>query len=1433
MALYTLKSRADAIRPLANYTGNNGWVLNHIASVNGTPSASSTQMFNALGRTAGAQATQGGNDNFFVKRGKSIENALGTTGSAIASAVKDVYENNSTEQMRRDNKRSMNDIAKKYGFNSWSDWQDANAAARESGDAEAIKRFDEQLKEFQAQANSNAAKANKKAADYKDYRENNYVSKKINQDRGKFAGSAINTLSTAADVALPGAGVAFNSVQGAAEGLADELEQNGFENFDWGRAGQNALIGGVTGGVVGSFNKGLSSAMAKRAAAKGLTNVATGGVKNAIKNGAKTIGTGAIRGALSGAVGGATGAGLSSALNGVDFGQGVQNALQGAVQGAQQGAITGGIMAGTNMALSKTPGIGNVMQQLNEAGENWKRSGSNFDERLTNTLTSGDSAVGDWLMNKRQSRVLGAAGSLGNRVQDVGALNQKKIDLENQIAQLEQDYADRKRTKGDMLSSKRPLEWELADVEAQLRFNAANQRADGGITEDITKRVLSTIAEIDPNATMEDPYAAGWDLLDRSGNLAELRQNMVKEWGAWMSPEDVDNVLGTTPTTAKGWASQYGDSEQIAKDLGYKSYGDAYQQFVKAHPEMVPSGKNVTEWILQRAQYDSNMGNEPPSTAKGWLKKAGQRIAEDLNNSNLGNRIQDTSSDMPEDIRNMQIRDYNAYADGVDDIQTPTAADTYTNPTLETKVFRTTGGDEVPLYIEKWQTPNEVWNDFVNSPEGASYRGQTLAGVTDLGQTTRAIQTPQVDAWDRVAQEAGYNNYDEVIQRYMEANPNTPLNQRGAAGQILTWLDQNPNTPTTAGGWLKQAGQRIVEDANSRGVGLSLKDVSEEPQTEMYDTLMGKKTNTATKLRNAAGLKLQEQYGTIDKPTAKATNAPETLQKIAKAGFTKPAEVERMADAITGSNGEASKLVANIVKTAKPVDTFSGETSGQTLDDYIDFRIQRQGLNGIREGKAVKSQIQAIMSALPSHAEGSIDFVDDPTDVFKMTQILDAEAANYEGRSGMNYGTTTPDKLRAAKVIKDVSNLMKNRIYETADVKAALTPEVAQNLKSYAPNNKAWSDYVDNEIMSANSVKDLRSVQAPWVRAKKIIDNGYMNSVTYGGRASGGSSALPLTKRGLIGAALNATVNSKPGLRAQAKALNTAADFVDNKTSAPVDTGTATPNVTQTGYNPATQLFNALGRTQAITSAQESRPANVIENQVQEIGAESGYMPPLGASTSASGGTTLESLAAPTTAGASLYNTLSGISNPTTGMTGYYQTTGDYWTDILASALSSAIDDNDVEAFKTLFPMYQDSMSKLQQATTATSNASELNATQQAQLAKLDAADSAIDELESLFEGAGGGQGLIVGNLKGIAGNIGLDSGAKTYNDMAEGLVNQISAAIGKTDSLNTEGEVKRALKLIPQLTDDAQTARNKLEELRRMLATTKASYNSAYGLTY
>lgn len=172
----------------------------------------------------------------------------------------------------------------------------------------------------------------------------------------------------------------------------------------------------------------------------------------------------------------------------------------------------------------------------------------------------------------------------------------------------------------------------------------------------------------------------------------------------------------------------------------------------------------------------------------------------------------------------------------------------------------------------------------------------------------------------------------------------------------------------------------------------------------------------------------------------------------------------------------------------------------------------------------------------------------------------------------------------------------------------------------------------------------------------------------------------------------------------------------------------------------------------------------------------------------------------------------------------------------IRTAMELALNAGDFTAYGQLANIYNDAYkiySAQQEAIQTASNPyANLSSSQIENINKLENAGNAIDELEQLFTKAGGGQGFIGGNAANFMASLGLNSDVATYNSIARGLVNQISAAIGKTDSLNTEGEVQRALELIPQMTDDAQTAKNKLEQLRQMLESTKASTYKSYGVT-
>lgn len=174
--------------------------------------------------------------------------------------------------------------------------------------------------------------------------------------------------------------------------------------------------------------------------------------------------------------------------------------------------------------------------------------------------------------------------------------------------------------------------------------------------------------------------------------------------------------------------------------------------------------------------------------------------------------------------------------------------------------------------------------------------------------------------------------------------------------------------------------------------------------------------------------------------------------------------------------------------------------------------------------------------------------------------------------------------------------------------------------------------------------------------------------------------------------------------------------------------------------------------------------------------------------------------------------------------------TGNGRLEQILNAMDLALAAGDVDSYSQLANLYQTAY-KIYAPATEASSTSSLNATQQNNLAKLESAGTAIDQLEQLYNQAGGGQGRIGGKLAELGGALGFNSAASSYENAARGLINQIAAAVGKTDSLNTEGEVQRALDLVPKITDTPEEAQAKLQSLRSMLNANKQTYQNIYGV--
>lgn len=290
------------------------------------------------------------------------------------------------------------------------------------------------------------------------------------------------------------------------------------------------------------------------------------------------------------------------------------------------------------------------------------------------------------------------------------------------------------------------------------------------------------------------------------------------------------------------------------------------------------------------------------------------------------------------------------------------------------------------------------------------------------------------------------------------------------------------------------------------------------------------KTSARGKLYNKSNQILASQYGTISKPVARANKPLDTISKLSNVGIIKPTDAERVAGGFTGSRGLVNQAVANAV-----------EGAGKVPIAHIPQLVEKSSLaNGLvsDDAKSVGAIVQAQLGRLG--AEGTTEA--GPTDTLKVMRSLEARQADLLGKSGNYHLPTSTDKAKAA-VLGDVKSNLEEGLFKTADangnVSKVLTPEFQRSITGLHPGNAQWKDFVDNKVMKAKSVGELRGFQQPFVRISKIIDEGDTNALTYGGRAGNAIGGGGSVGKGLLNAVNQAT--SGPRARIESKILKSTA----------------------------------------------------------------------------------------------------------------------------------------------------------------------------------------------------------------------------------------------------------------------------------------------------
>lgn len=552
---------------------------------------------------------------------------------------------------------------------------------------------------------------------------------------------------------------------------------------------------------------------------------------------------------------------------------------------------------------------------------------------------------------------------------------------------------------------------------------------------------------------------------------------------------------------------------------------------------------------------------------------------------------------------------------------------------------------------------------------------------------------------------------------------------------------------------------------------------------------------TADNIENA------DVYNKLYSKTAEKVQRNDSINRLKKLGFS-PADYD------TASN--YSETTNKFIKEAIPNKALKNTT---VVEDLTDIDNMTNGIiNSDKLTTKVKNEVVKSLDNARSDNPNTMDeynvrkLWDESERIGKLENEYRTKSMNVNG------GDASSDYATAAEYLGNVRRQIRSMVDNDVDWGDTFDKGILTERLKSAGADKQNIDYITN----AKNLAELKRNTALYEDAREM-NKEMKTSQIRRNAVSGSSSTNPLnvaTQESGINEVLKTAVRPLRGLTS--KATNLVGNALDATGSAPSTAGDTSIN--------QTRLYDAVGRAQAIKEASDTINPQDLETQLANMTtADSANAVAQGMSGDYYRGTSGTGTSTGTGSGSS--------KNGTSGGTFGNGTTGNEMLDILQGAMGLALKAGDGKALSQLMGLYSDMVEIYNTLNPKQTTTQDLNATQQQNLVKINTAETALDKLENLYKQAGGGQG-IAGNVSNFFAGLGLNSDVKTYNDLSQGLINQIAAAVGKTDSLNTEGEVNRALDLIPKITDDAQTAKNKLAELRSMLADTKQGYYDIYGLT-
>jgi hypothetical protein len=296
-----------------------------------------------------------------------------------------------------------------------------------------------------------------------------------------------------------------------------------------------------------------------------------------------------------------------------------------------------------------------------------------------------------------------------------------------------------------------------------------------------------------------------------------------------------------------------------------------------------------------------------------------------------------------------------------------------------------------------------------------------------------------------------------VVNEYNQAL-GQPLQGGDIVGRILNRAYQKPVTTALDVLPFLQAGKAAMGGKTAAEAGAA-ETAADAAKPGLMESLGNKVLNSQYKLTRS-------QAGAVD--------LGNTVSKLADYGITKLDDVRNVVPQVTGDSGALAKIVRDAVAQAKPIETKGITTAAQSL-------VDSEPLISDVAGKKFYNLVQKGVDTMQTDEI----FKGDPSKAFDFVQQLERKAAN------LRKGNDEAQALAGA--YRGVADEIRQRIYTQTDplVQQSITRERLAEINKISPK-------LAQEVAQAKSTQDIRSLQAPFVRAGKAVgltDNVIDNSI--------------------------------------------------------------------------------------------------------------------------------------------------------------------------------------------------------------------------------------------------------------------------------------------------------------------------------------------------